>query len=103
LGCGPGRWVTYVFIMSSATGVNFDSAQSLSAKGPLQLKVLLVFFDGGGGWRRGGQLLVVHEYSKCIDVLFLFSRDLRVVWMLHSSLYLYMCLYSYVCMLVFLT
>jgi hypothetical protein len=103
LGRGPGRWVTYVFILSSATGVNFDSAQSLSAKGPLQLKVLLVFFGDGGGRRRGGRLLAVHEGSKCIDVLFLFSRDLRVVWLLQSSLYLYTCLYSYVCTLVFLT
>jgi hypothetical protein len=103
LGRGPGRWVTNVFILSSAVGVNFGSVQSLGAMGPLQLKVLFVFFDGGGSRRRGGRLLAVHEGSKGTVVIFSFVRDLRGVWLWQSSLYPYTCLYSYFCTLVFLT
>jgi hypothetical protein len=105
LGRGPCRWTFAIgFILSSVTGVNFDSAQSLCAMGPLQLKVVLVFFCGGSGRRRGGRPPVVHGDSRGFDVVFFFFfRDLRVVWLRQLFLHLRTCPYSYVHMYVFLT
>ena len=51
----------------------FNSNKSRCAMGLLQLTGALVFFDGGGDWRREARPLVVREGSRGVVVIFLFS------------------------------
>jgi hypothetical protein len=100
LGCDPGRCATADgFIPSFAVGVYFNSSRSQWAMGSLRLELVLAFFLGGDGRRRGGQALVVPvcEGSRDIAVIFFFFRVLCDVWLGQPYLYpLWAYIYSYV-------
>jgi hypothetical protein len=76
VGRSPGRCATAVgFILSSKTGVYFDSSKSQWAMGLLQLKVTSGVFFVGGGWRRR-----LRASSACIG-----SGDWVAIFILFGS------------------
>ncbi|CAO2145787.1 unnamed protein product [Urochloa humidicola] len=93
LGRGPGRWAT-------ADGfIYFDSNQSLSAMGLVQLAGRLIFLLNGDGRRWEGRPWEIREGSKDFVVIFIFFRVLCDVWLEQlypypssTDLYLYDCL-----------
>ena len=77
---GLGRWATAEgFILPFATGVFFDSFQSLWAMGFFLLKVMPGVFFGGGGRRRGRRVPSACSGSRDFSVIFIFCRVLSAV------------------------